>query len=41
MAHAQGEGIVRLALPAVLENTCVRRGGTWKILRTRDSRTVA
>ena len=41
MARAQGEGVVRLALPAVLEHTYVRRGGAWKILRTRDARTMA
>jgi len=28
-------------VPAVLENTYVRRGGTWKILWTRDSRALA
>lgn len=41
MAQAQGEGVVRTTVPAVLENTYVRRGGTWKILRTRDSRALA
>lgn len=41
MAQAQGEGVLRAASPAVLENTYVRRGGVWMILRTRDSRTVA
>jgi hypothetical protein len=33
MARAQGEGVLRVALPGVLENTYVRRGGAWKILR--------
>ena len=41
MAQAQGEGVVRTTVPAVLENTYVRRGGTWKILSTRDSRAMA
>lgn len=41
MAQAQGEGVVRTTSPAVLENTYVRRGGTWKILSTRDSRALA
>jgi hypothetical protein len=41
MAQAQGEGVLRAALPAVLEHTYVRRGGVWKILRTRDSRAMA
>lgn len=41
MARALGEDIVRLSSPAVLENTYVRRDGTWTILRTRDSRAMA
>lgn len=41
MAREQGEGIVRLSSPAVLEMTYGRRGSTWTILRTRDSRTMA
>ena len=41
MARAQGEGIVRLSSPAVLEITYVRCDGAWKILRTRDSRAMA
>jgi hypothetical protein len=41
MAHAQGEGVVRVASPTVLEVTYVRHAGAWKILRTRDSRAVA
>jgi hypothetical protein len=41
MAQAQGEGVLRAALPVVLENTYVRRGGVWEILRTRDSRAMA
>ena len=41
MARAQGEGVVRLSSPSALEITYARRGGTWTILRTRDSRAMA
>lgn len=41
MAQAQGEGVVRAASPVVLETAYVRRGLSWKILRTRDSRAMA
>lgn len=34
MARAQGEGVVRRSEHRVLEHTCVRRGGSWKIARS-------
>jgi hypothetical protein len=35
MARAQGEGVLRRTERAVLETTCVKPGGTWKIVAAR------
>jgi hypothetical protein len=34
MAQTQGEGVVRASESAVIENSCIKRGGAWKILRS-------